>query len=68
MNNNQQLIENFYAAFQKRDGKSMTDCYHPEAQFSDAVFTDLRGQDVGRMWRIGHSNHESAPRVFKQAS
>ncbi len=52
MNNNQQLIETFYTAFQKRDGKTMTACYHPEAQFSDAVFTDLRGQDVGRMWRM----------------
>jgi ketosteroid isomerase-like protein len=52
MSDNKQLIEKFYAAFQKRDGKTMTECYHPEASFSDAVFTSLKGDDIGRMWRM----------------
>lgn len=52
MNENQQLVEKFYAAFQKKDGKAMTECYHKDASFSDAVFTDLQGEDIGRMWRM----------------
>ena len=52
MNENQKLVEKFYAAFQAKDGKAMTECYHAEASFSDAVFTDLHGADIGRMWRM----------------
>ena len=44
------LIERLYAAFDARDGAAMAACYHPEARFSDPVFPDLRGPDVGRMW------------------
>ncbi|NVN98067.1 MAG: nuclear transport factor 2 family protein [Geobacteraceae bacterium] len=52
MNENQKLVEKFYAAFRKLDGKAMTECYHPEAHFSDAVFIDLNGAEIGRMWRM----------------
>lgn len=48
----QVLLEKLYTAFQAKDGQTMTACYHPEARFSDPVFTDLRGADVGRMWRM----------------
>ncbi|MDX6601269.1 MAG: hypothetical protein QOF13_471, partial [Solirubrobacterales bacterium] len=27
-------------------------CYAPDAQFSDPVFTDLRGEEPGAMWRM----------------
>ena len=47
-----QLIEGFYTAFQKRDAESMVACYHPEVQFSDPVFQDLRGPRAGAMWRM----------------
>ncbi len=30
----------------------MTACYHPEATFSDPVFTGLEGDEVGAMWRM----------------
>ncbi len=30
----------------------MTDCYAPGARFSDPVFTDLRGEEPGAMWRM----------------
>ena len=52
MHPNAQLLQRFYEAFQRRDGDAMAACYHPDAQFSDPVFTDLRGAEVGAMWRM----------------
>ncbi len=46
------LVNKFYAAFAQRDGESMVACYHPDVQFSDPVFPDLRGRDAGDMWRM----------------
>ena len=46
------LLQRFYAAFAARDGEGMAGCYHPEARFSDPVFSDLRGDEVGAMWRM----------------
>jgi ketosteroid isomerase-like protein len=47
-----QLIEQFYEAFNRRDGERMAACYAPEAHFSDPVFADLRGDEPGAMWRM----------------
>jgi ketosteroid isomerase-like protein len=46
------LIERLYAAFDRRDGDAMAACYAPDARFSDPVFTDLRGEQPGPMWRM----------------
>jgi len=46
------LIERFYTAFQALDAEAMEACYAQDAQFSDPVFTDLHGQQVGDMWRM----------------
>jgi hypothetical protein len=46
------LIIRFYTAFQARDAATMASCYHPDVQFSDPVFTDLRGPRAGAMWRM----------------
>ena len=48
----EELIERFYAAFADRDGATMASCYGPGARFSDPVFTDLRNQEPGAMWRM----------------
>jgi ketosteroid isomerase-like protein len=48
----QQLIQRFYAAFDRRDGDAMAACYAPDAHFSDPVFTDLNGAEPGQMWRM----------------
>ncbi len=47
-----ELIEEFYAAFARLDGEGMADCYSPFARFSDPVFTDLRDEEPGAMWRM----------------
>lgn len=49
---NRALIERFYTAFAARDGQTMSSCYHPEARFSDPAFPDLRGAEIGAMWRM----------------
>jgi ketosteroid isomerase-like protein len=49
---NEDLIRRFYTAFQQRDGAGMAACYHPQVQFSDPVFTDLKGPRAGAMWRM----------------
>jgi ketosteroid isomerase-like protein len=49
---NAQLIDRFYAAFQRRDAEAMVACYHPNVWFSDPVFHDLRDARAGDMWRM----------------
>jgi ketosteroid isomerase-like protein len=49
---NDQLIEGFYEAFDKRDGERMAACYAPGARFSDPVFPGLHGAEPGAMWRM----------------
>jgi ketosteroid isomerase-like protein len=47
-----ELIERFYAAFDRKDGDAMAACYAPDARFSDPVFGELRGEQPGAMWRM----------------
>src|SRR5581483_316724 len=49
---NDELIQRFYAAFAQLDGATMAACYTAGARFSDPVFTDLRGEEPGAMWRM----------------
>ncbi|HEX2846901.1 MAG TPA: nuclear transport factor 2 family protein [Chitinophagaceae bacterium] len=52
MNNNQQVIERFYNAFQQLDYATMQDCYSDEIIFSDPVFGLLKGEEVKAMWEM----------------
>ncbi|GAB5382747.1 MAG: nuclear transport factor 2 family protein [Aliiglaciecola sp.] len=52
MHPHQQLLESFYASFKELDGEQMAACYHPMVQFSDPVFTHLRGNEPGDMWKM----------------
>jgi len=52
MNANEETIRRFYTAFQQRDAAGMVACYAPDVQFSDPVFTDLRGAQAGSMWTM----------------
>ena len=45
-------MKRFYDAFNRHDGAAMAACYTPDAHFSDPVFTDLRGDEPGAMWRM----------------
>ncbi len=52
VNSNEETLRRFYTAFQKRDAATMAACYAPDVQFSDPVFTDLRGAAAGTMWKM----------------
>jgi ketosteroid isomerase-like protein len=52
MNNNQQLIERFYHAFQKLDYQTMQDCYSDDIVFSDPVFGLLHADEAKAMWEM----------------
>jgi ketosteroid isomerase-like protein len=49
---NAAVIEKLYTAFAKLDAETMVSCYAPDAHFSDAVFTDLKGEQLFAMWRM----------------
>jgi ketosteroid isomerase-like protein len=46
----EELIRDFYAAFNRRDGPAMAALYAPDVHFSDPVFPDLHGEEAGSMW------------------
>lgn len=50
------LVSRLYANFQALDGDAMAACYHPEATFSDPVFPELHGEEIGNMWRMLTTN------------
>ncbi len=50
--NHEELINNFYSAFQKRDYKGMIACYSDDIVFFDPVFGLLRGDEVRAMWEM----------------
>ena len=52
MNTNEKIIQDFYTAFQARDGERMASFYHQDALFSDPAFGSLNGREVGAMWRM----------------
>ncbi len=45
-------ISDFYTAFQQKDWKTMQNCYHPEARFSDPAFPGLEAAEVKAMWKM----------------
>lgn len=52
MHPNEELLNRFYTAFARRDAETMASCYAPDAAFSDPVFTDLKGAEPPKMWRM----------------
>jgi ketosteroid isomerase-like protein len=52
MKANAAAIERFYAAFDRRDYRTMAGLYTAKARFSDPVFPELVGPRIGTMWRM----------------
>jgi ketosteroid isomerase-like protein len=48
----QDLIRQFYTAFQRRDYSAMQSFYHADAVFSDPVFPKLSSKEVKGMWEM----------------
>jgi ketosteroid isomerase-like protein len=47
-----EVIRDFYAAFDRKDGDAMARAYAPDAHFRDPAFGDLTGAEAGDMWRM----------------
>jgi hypothetical protein len=47
-----EVAERLDQAFARRDGQAMSECYAERCEFSDPVFVDLEGDEVGAMWRM----------------
>jgi ketosteroid isomerase-like protein len=46
-----ELINKFYSCFQKKDYTGMIECYHPNIQFKDELFS-LNGKQASAMWHM----------------
>jgi ketosteroid isomerase-like protein len=49
---NVSVIQDFYNAFKLKDFKTMQECYHNDATFSDPVFLTLSAREVRAMWEM----------------
>lgn len=47
-----ELIVKFYTAFQRKDWKTMIECYHPDVTFYDPAFRNLNSREVRAMWHM----------------
>ncbi|HEY5634196.1 MAG TPA: nuclear transport factor 2 family protein [Burkholderiaceae bacterium] len=45
------LVRRYFDALARLDGEAMAACLHPLASYTDPVFPDLRGDEVGWRWR-----------------
>lgn len=52
MHPNGLIIKEFYSCFSQLDGEGMARCYHKNITFSDSVFPNLQGNEVGYMWKM----------------
>ncbi len=52
MHKNAESIRDFYAAFAQKDAERMIAFYDRDVEFSDPVFTRLKGEEVFAMWRM----------------
>lgn len=62
--NEEQIIEDFYRAFQRLDVEAMVAMYHDDVQFSDPVFQELKGEDARNMWRMLIERSEGKLQIF----
>ena len=52
MHPNAEFLGDFYNAFAARDGATMAAAYAKDATFTDPVFIELKGAEVGAMWKM----------------
>lgn len=63
---NNALITRFYEAFSRLDAEGMAACYAEDVIFSDPVFGELHGRQVGDMWRMLTSRAKEFSVTFDQ--
>ncbi|WP_442844576.1 nuclear transport factor 2 family protein [Leeuwenhoekiella sp. H156] len=50
MHPNEEILEQFYSAFQNHNPLKMTACYHKNVEFSDPAFGNIKGDRARAMW------------------
>jgi limonene-1,2-epoxide hydrolase len=65
-NADEELIEKFYTAFQRKDFRTMQSLYHDKATFSDPVFQNLNAAQVRAMWEMLLTSSSDLKVVFDQ--
>jgi len=63
-----EVAERLYQAFARLDGAAMTACYAEPCTFSDPVFVDLEGDEVGAMWRMLAARAKGFSLTYRVAS
>ncbi len=53
----EEVIKEFYTAFQNKDAEKMVACYHDEVVFEDPAFGKLNGERAKNMWRMLLTNN-----------
>lgn len=47
-----ELIHHFYTSFAQGDANAMAACYHPDIEFTDPAFGNLKGNEACMMWEM----------------
>lgn len=66
MTPNEQLIHQFYTAFQQKDFKTMQECYADQVVFNDSVFRNLDSEQVKGMWQMLISRNKDLALTFSK--
>ncbi|WP_291721341.1 nuclear transport factor 2 family protein [Bernardetia sp.] len=62
----EQLIAEFYTAFQNQEAEKMVACYADNVVFNDPVFKNLKGEEAKDMWRMLLSNAKDLSVTFSE--
>lgn len=57
---NQEIITQFYTAFQNGDSTAMVNCYHDDVVFTDPAFGKLKAEKAKAMWQMLLSKKEES--------
>ncbi len=68
MHSNEKLIQKFYTSFQKKDWRTMQECYHSDIVFNDAVFKNFKEKEVKAMWHMLLSSSKDLALTFDSIS
>src|SRR5258706_15585665 len=64
MHPNEQLITDFYTAFNNHDAAGMIACYASDIVFTDPVFMELHGKEAKAMWQMLAGRSKDLTLVF----
>lgn len=64
----QEIITQFYTAFQQKDAEKMISFYHDDVEFTDPAFGTIIGEDAKNMWRMLCANAQNFSLSYSQVT